>query len=213
MDKNAVSTAFGGYPAFLPEEIDYWLEQALLTVMSQKFTGNNSLSTPFEKSVKRIADLEKLIKTDKELTVVNGDANDVILPNVLNTTGNNKRMFFVEAFLHFGNQLAPITIISHDAADSFKSAYNNKPWLDNPVAVFEDNSMIIYYDEESMVGEKTVDLTYVKVPTKVKDMTSESYEIPEHVWVEVINKAVLLALNNIESQRTQSKTTLNTLNE
>lgn len=27
MDKNSQSVAFGGCPAFLPEEIDYWLDQ------------------------------------------------------------------------------------------------------------------------------------------------------------------------------------------
>ena len=29
MDKNAQSVAFGGCPAFLPSEIDYWLNNAL----------------------------------------------------------------------------------------------------------------------------------------------------------------------------------------
>jgi len=29
MDKNATSIAFGGCPAFLDEEIDYWLNQGM----------------------------------------------------------------------------------------------------------------------------------------------------------------------------------------
>lgn len=58
MDKNSQSVAFGGCPAFLPEEIDYWLDQGLYQEISNKFTGNNYLKTSFEGSVKRIHDLE-----------------------------------------------------------------------------------------------------------------------------------------------------------
>jgi hypothetical protein len=29
MDKNSNNVAFGSYPAFLPEEIDYWLNQGM----------------------------------------------------------------------------------------------------------------------------------------------------------------------------------------
>jgi hypothetical protein len=54
IDKNSKSIAYGGCPAFLDEEIDYWLNQATLTVVNTKFTGNNTLQQAFEGSVKRI---------------------------------------------------------------------------------------------------------------------------------------------------------------
>ena len=62
MDKNATNIAFGSYPAFLPEEIDYWLNQGMYQEISNKFTGNNATKIGFEKSVKRVHDLENLIK-------------------------------------------------------------------------------------------------------------------------------------------------------
>ena len=43
MDKNSKSVAFGGCPAFLPDEIDYWLNLAMFNVVSTKFTGHNTL--------------------------------------------------------------------------------------------------------------------------------------------------------------------------
>lgn len=43
MDKNSQSVAFGGCPAFLPEEIDYWLNLGLQQEISNKFTGQNNL--------------------------------------------------------------------------------------------------------------------------------------------------------------------------
>ena len=43
LDKNAEGIAFGGCPAFLPEEIDLFLNQAQLEILSNKTTGNNAL--------------------------------------------------------------------------------------------------------------------------------------------------------------------------
>lgn len=43
MDKNSEAVAFGGCPAFLPEEIDLFLNQAYLEVICNKYTGNNTL--------------------------------------------------------------------------------------------------------------------------------------------------------------------------
>ena len=70
IDKNAPSVAFGGSPAFLPEEIDYWLNQGLYQEINTKFTGNNTLKTSFEGNVKRIHDLEGLIRTDKNVEIM-----------------------------------------------------------------------------------------------------------------------------------------------
>ena len=67
MDKNAANIAFGSYPSFLPEEIDYWLNQGMYQEVSNKFTGLNTLKQPFEKSVKRIHDLENLIVTHNNI--------------------------------------------------------------------------------------------------------------------------------------------------
>lgn len=39
MDKNSQSTAYGGCPAFLPEEVDYWLNKGYYDVLTTKFSG------------------------------------------------------------------------------------------------------------------------------------------------------------------------------
>lgn len=69
MDKNAEAVAFGGCPAFLPEEIDLFLNQAYVEVICNKYTGTNTLKVPFEGTVKRIQDLEGLVKTDKGISI------------------------------------------------------------------------------------------------------------------------------------------------
>ena len=70
MDKNSQSIAFGGCPAFLPEEIDYWLNQGLYQEINTKFTGNNGSKIAFEGSIKRTHDLENLIRTDNNVAAI-----------------------------------------------------------------------------------------------------------------------------------------------
>lgn len=214
MDKNSQSVAFGGCPAFLPEEIDYWLDTALYQVVMQKFNGEVNKKPSFEESVKRIHDLEGLIHTDSDITTETVDnVNSVVMKNLLDS---NKRMLFVSARLKYGDKIAIVRIIGHKDAERYKQTYNNLPWVEEPVGVIENNSLYVYYDPIEMKSDNyTIDLTYVQYPTKIEDIPNgESIiELPEHVYHEVINRAALLALEDIESRRTQTKVALNELAE
>lgn len=212
IDKNAKSIAFGGCPAFLPEEIDYWLDQGLFQEVNTKFTGNNSMKISFEGSVKRTHDLENLVRTDYNVSMIKeANSNRCYLPNLF----SDKRMFFIDAVLNFGNEKANVVLITHNDALKFKKAYNNNPWIDTPVGAIHDNTLYVYYDDMSMNSNSyTVDITYVKVPTKIEDLPAEGMtEIPEYMQHELVNRAVELALDNIESKRAQTKNQLNQFDE
>lgn len=215
MDKNSQSVAYGGCPAFLPEEVDYWLNKGYYDVLTTKFSGQNSTETAFEGSVKRIADLERLVKTDNSIPVnLTEGTNKLVLTNLLNRNETNTgRMFFIESVLHWGTKSAVIELVSHEIARNFVKTYNNNPWIEKPVATIQDNSLVIYIDPIEMTGTFTVDITYVKHPTLITNLPSDTglTEVPEYVQNEIVNKAVQLALDNIESQRIQTKSQLNTL--
>lgn len=226
MDKNSQSTAFGGAPAFLDAEIDYWLDQALFQLVSTKFTGHNTLEQPFEGSVKRVQDLEKLVKTDKGITAqLEDNTNKIVITDLLqNQAQGEGRMFFVNAVIHWNqsdNQdviqrkpSAVVSMIDHQIANKFLETYNNKPWIDTPVATIEDNSLQIYVDTTTTRAPYSVDITYVKYPTKIENLGSEGLvEIPEYMRYELINIAVQLALENIESRRIETKSQINNLAE
>lgn len=212
IDKNSQSIAFGGCPAFLPEEIDYWLNLALYQEINTKFTGNNATKIAFEGSVKRTHDLENLIRTDNAVTATKeAGTNRCFIANLF----SDKRMFFVDAVLNFGNKKANVILVSHKDAQKFKKTHSNNPWIENPVCVIEDNTLYIYYDDVSMNSNNySVDITYVKYPTKVENLPADGMgEIPEYMQYEVVNRAVELALEDIESQRVQTKIQLNQLDE
>jgi hypothetical protein len=54
------------YPSFLPEEIDFWLNQAIRKFVKTRYSGLNSKREGFEQSQKRIDDLRTLVR---ELTI------------------------------------------------------------------------------------------------------------------------------------------------
>lgn len=217
MDKNAQSTAYGGCPAFLPEEVDYWLNKGYYDVITTKFTGQTATQTAFEGSVKRISDLERLVATDKDITVQTiSDTNCITVSNLLNRNEQNTgRLFFIQAVLHWNKDgesySSVVDLIDHETSKRYIMTYDNIPWIDKPVATIENNSLLIYVDPIEMTGTFTIDITYVKHPTLIDNLPSDTglTEVPEPVQNEIVNRAVQLALDNIESQRIQVKSQLN----
>lgn len=211
-DKNAVNIGMSGCPSFLPEEIDYWLYTAYLSKIATKFTGNNTIQTSFEGNTKRVADLEGLVRTDKGLTLLSETTNNRLTLNDFKSSikygsdTQDKRMYFIQGTLHFGSKLANVKLISHENALRFLETYNNKPWIEEPVAILEDNKLIVFVDRDLMTGPYTIDLTYLAYPRKInnQDITSTLDEIPEYMQHEVVKLAADMALENVESPRVQS---------
>lgn len=112
MDKNSQSVAFGGCPAFLPEEIDYWLNQGLYQEINTKFTGTNAAKVAFEGSTKRTHDLERLLRTDSVTAIKDMSTNRCYVANLY----NGQRMFFVDAVLKFDNSSANVLLVNHNVA-------------------------------------------------------------------------------------------------
>lgn len=211
-DKNAVNIGMSGCPSFLPEEIDYWLYTAYLSKIATKFTGNNTIQTSFEGNTKRVADLEGLVRTDKGLTLLSETTNNRLTLNDFKSSikygsdTQDKRMYFIQGTLHFGSKLANVKLISHENALRFLETYNNKPWIEEPVAILEDNKLIVFVDRDLMTGPYTIDLTYLAYPRKInnQNITSTLDEIPEYMQYEVVKLAADMALENVESPRVQS---------
>ena len=64
----------------------------------------------------------------------------------------------------------------------------------------------MYIDQDIVTGPYTIDLTYLAYPKRLNnlDITSGMDEIPEYMQYDVIKLAASMALENIESQRTQT---------
>lgn len=217
VDKNEKAVAFGGCPAFLPEEIDQFLNQGYVEVICNKYTGTNARQEGFEQSVKRIADLERLVKTDANVSVTLDSSTNILTMSDFfkDSSDTNNRLFFVDAVLHFGSKQSTVDLIDHKTADKFRKTYNNNPWIPTPKATISNNQLRVYIDTVSMAAPYSIDVTYVKYPEKIdyKQYNKEITEVPEYVLYEAVNRAVVIALENIQSQRTESKLQINNLQE
>ena len=213
MDKNAEAVAFGGCPAFLPEEIDLFLNQAFIEIISNKFTGQNILQVPFEGSVKRVADLEGLVKTDTNISLTATPNTNVLTLDDFANSGT--RMLYVTSILHFNNSSSICVLVSHEDARRFLKTYNNDPWIDTPVSTLENNRLKIMIDTYTMEDPYTMDITYVSFPPRIDstEPTTDITVVPDRVLYEVVNRAVIIALENIESRRIETKAQINNLSE
>lgn len=222
IDKNAEGVAFGGAPAFLPEEIDLFLNQAQLEILSNKITGNNVLRTGIEGSVSNMSELDRLIATDRNIYAYHNQYNEYIASDL----HADNRMTILDVQLKYNNELQSNCMLSaHQSAKLFKQTYNNIPWIEYPVVVLENNSILLYVDPIQKLDPiyapridsseyYRLDITYVKKPTKF-DYTNPNDELDfsEDVMYEIINRAVVIALENVESQRQQTKLSLNQISE
>lgn len=216
MDKLAASTAFGGCPAFLPAEIDYWLDLAYYQIINTLFTGHNDLQIRFEGSVKRISDLQKLVKTDIIALSKGSYPNEFVGGNFYIASGEKKRLFYVDSVLNINSKSQNTSLLDHATAINFRETYDNKPVIVNPVFTLQDDIMHIYVDsDDDSQTTANLSLTYVKQPDKIANMEDDDYitEVPDYIQLQIVDKATLLALDNIESTRTQTKGQLNQTEE
>ena len=221
LDKNSQAVAYGGCPAFLPAEEDLFLNQAYYEIISNKFTGTTVTKVAFEGSVNRISDLEKLVCTDTDATLEEWQNSNVLLLRDFSAKSDVEeprtryRMFYVNSVLHFGDKSQTCTLVDHETARRFLKTYDNDPWIATPIATIENNTLKLYIDTHTMSGPYSLDITYVKYP-EVIDYTKPDLdidEVPDRVMYEVINRAAVIALENIESQRTGTKVQINNLQE
>lgn len=219
LDKNAQGVAYGGSPAFLPEEIDIFLNQAQNEIISNKISGNNVLRQGFEGSLQSISELDALVCTDENIFANNSTYNEFVIDDIHD---GGRRVTILSAVIMFKGSSTNCLIVDHQNANLFKQTYNNIPWVEVPVATLEDNRMKIYVDPVMQISDSfkpsnnkyAVNITYIKRP-KQFDYTQldEELDLPEDVMNEVINRAVVIALENIESPRTSTKLQLNQLSE
>lgn len=211
------------YPSFTPYEIAIILNKAYLALIAQKVTGNNVRQVPFEGDTKAISDIQPLLVTSE----LENQGKD--------TTANNSAKYNLPAdFLYYITGLvqmnskafdAPVELVSHQIAQKFKQTLSNKPWIKNAVAYIEGNKLITLYDNYEAETPAAVDaninriaktpgnfvITYVKKPAQfgsdIKTSTV-AFELNDSMAEELISLAIVMSLETIESQRTQTKAQL-----
>lgn len=222
------------YPSLTEYEIATILDKAYNALIAQKFTGNNPRRSSFESDNKSISDLQPLIKTDVctgSLDSVNSfSANlpDGFLYYISsciehNISEESKPMDELEV------RIINVKLVDHNIANKFLISPTNLPWVKTPVCYIENNEITVIYDPMMQDLETDVYVTYIKKPnTFVKENLTGTntyltfaeekdkdgkiivpdaykFECNDTVAEELISLAVTFALENVESQRLNTK--------
>jgi len=102
-------------------------------------------------------------------------------------------------------------MIEHVNIDKFINTGFNSPRFKNPVCWIEDTLLYIMHDDLTSSYDDAgwkFSLTYIKQPTAIDNVPADttSCELPNYTHQEIVNIAVDLMVENIESPRTQTHT-------
>lgn len=116
----------------------------------------------------------------------------------------------------------PVKLVNHEMAQKFFTSASNIPWIKQPVCFIEGKNLFVVYDPLNPPTNE-FRMTYIKQPnTFVKDLskyegtvsyfddqdqgiTDYEFECNSTVAEELVSLAIAFALENVESQRLNSK--------
>jgi len=199
LDKRSTSQV----PELPPESIDLYLNEAQERFVKTRYGGNNIYRTTAEETQKRTDDLKAILKTVELNLSLDSlqEAYYLIFPE--------DYMFLARTRVHSTSPCSmwskKVKLVQHDDLEILKNDPFNKPIPEEALAYLEGDKLM--FSSPSLVYDKA-QITYYKRPrlmnlgTYGEDLSE--CELSEHTHKEIIQIAVDIALENIESQRGQT---------
>lgn len=214
-DKENVTTS---YPSLTEYEIATLLDKAYLALIAQKFTGNNMRRVPFDGDEKAVEDLQPLVQ---EGAIQFRNNNKNALDFIFCEFDKNEVMYIIHAVVsdNKGN-FEPAKQIQSKYMYKFTRTLNNKPWSRSAIYCVQGNKIILIkgqivdYAANGGISIKLI-YTYIKYPQKFADknkklsqQTDIDFELSDSMAEELINLALVMSTEIVESPRLQTKAQL-----
>ena len=194
------------YPDFLPEQIDYWANKAYELWIDDVAYPVHEGKLPFEYNQKRIDELRELVRTYRGMATKDGTNFVIKLPN------DYRHLVRHECYTDKNGKINLVSgiITKHDYINIQKKNPFWKPVSYEPLYYIIGDDLVYETNGDFDVTESI--LSYIKNPIHMK-LGSEYSEPSEDVsWEitstyaihQIINRAVSMMLENIESPRYQS---------
>ena len=198
------------YPYVLPEVKDYWLNKAQIELVNELAYPENPQKKGFEHGERRIDELREITVPSLALTPVKvGTDYEITLPN---------------DYFHLVRHRCEVSSISglktlevggiqtdHDTINVWKINPFWEPIFEEPLYYILGNKIV--YETMGNYKVNKTKLTYIKYPRKMQ--FGSAYSVPtndvdcefstEDMQYKIIDKAVLMMLENFESQRYGTK--------
>lgn len=206
LDKLATSQL----PEFSPELIDYFLNTGSERFVNSRYGRTNIYQAGFEQIQKRTEDLKNLVVPYIGDTVADSDMS--VDSNAVMLTLPSDYRFWVRGRAYItrtncSSVWAPgVKLVKQDKLEPIKVDPFNKSRPNKPIIYFEEGAIKILEGDSFNVTR--FQLTYIKNPAKVNSGTyggtKVEFDLSEHTHKEIIEMAVDIALENIESRRIQT---------
>lgn len=194
---------------FTIDEIDSMLNTATLMYVKQRYGGyTNYLTLGFEEIQKRTDDLKTLVLTAEVITQAVSYEDDFVAIDLSNI---NNYLFYLRGRIQVKKpncsaRWSSIRLVQQDDLEAIKTDPFNNPTFVHPVGYFENNSLLVSVGEDTSLTTVTSGkVTYLKYPDQLAFDTNNSSDLPKHTHDEIVELAVKLALNSIESPREQTQ--------
>lgn len=219
IDKSNIS----GYPSFLPEEIDYFINTSITRFYKRKYSGISAIGGSFQQNQLRGDDFRNIVKTEK------------ILANDMTVSGNEYIAEYPSDYwIGVGESVYIYSMLSNWPKDNTntpikkrvdvleKTIENLDSSLNNslsehilnreyarPIRVYMNNKIYLYTDTNYNIDSYSI--SYISKPEIVdwystlhdKD-TYELTNVPDHAWDEIIAMSAKMAIENISDYRYQT---------
>lgn len=212
------------YPNLEPEAIDFLLNQAQIRMIKNRYQGNNLYREGFEGTQKRVDDLRTLVKSSKQTTITNFVLDDeATTPSFRIYEGAvpSDYYFLIRHTVEvvktgLPNKVKTPKQIQHDDLSQYLDDPFDGPKYRQPLSMMAGTKLQVVTDNTFSIGsiyftyirkplEMSIDATDVNTPTGFTNVC----ELPEQIHQEIVDLAVELALENVESPRLQTTKLIN----
>ena len=202
----------------LSDDSIYWLNQAVMKFVKDRFNGNAPKRTSYEQNEKRTRDLIKLLREDVWETPavtaehVNYDEYEYTYPSDMLYVLNEDVVISDNRDGHEGEH--PMnTCIFECTADSFMYRVNNsltdfhyRYHRARPLRIRTKDGFRLLTDKKYKIEKYTVG--YLKVPTEItnQDPFKEYTDFEDNIWAEIIKIAAQMYIENQSDPRYKTLT-------
>lgn len=212
------------YPSLTKYEVATILDKAYLALIAQKYTGNNPRKSAFESDMKATEDLQPLINEFTAIGSLSGDNSYTFNTHTI----DHLVLYIIDGQIEIKGSITShddndhvyenIVFVSHDIAKKFRATKTNLPWVEQPVGCIENNNVIIYVDPMDVQyngAQSKAEFTYIKRPAKFAvgqglsvndyDFGQTKFELSDSMAEELINLAIIMSTEIVESSRLTTK--------
>lgn len=197
---------------FLSEEKDMFLNLAIEKFIKTRMNPlSNAKQQGFEDSQKRTDDLRGLVIRTSPIASASAPGTPVTtIPHSKKFILPDNYMFYVYSQSHIARtgvttgQWVKNTVITHAELDKFIMNAYNVPIIREPRLLFYgNNEIVVIHDNKDTLN--AVEFIYIKQPARVRSIPDKvDCDLPEHTHREIVDMAVGMIIETIESPRIQT---------